>query len=1534
MAVDLSKVNISLDQFQNIASGKYNAGEVSLTSETTLGKINHHVHKVRANTKSLTHEEVLAIKNALVKALSEHGVQQEEINRIRRELGLGADTGIDKTLHERSLKPLTRQQVRQILDRNAATINSFKGNNADRVYITTSSLLYGANGMDAEHAERRDEINAALAGSRKTEAHQGLAVAEAIIAGDVDFHSAEKNKEILAHVKNMHKRLLDETNGNPSAEREAVVHFRMKDSGQEMSISTGMSELAFIRKLEGIIIRLSEDKNADARSVDVRTAFSALSTPAARLDWLNSLAGTPDAGFKVRTAFIQMLTEAGIDDWETLSVINRVNDEDALAAARSLVALNGRLRGDALRQDHMLVALSHLAENAVDVPENSRALVPATSPYQWNKTIRDAFRSGAIEKLPNEFKVLLDTVPAHLREMFGTEIVGKNAKAIDFIVFSGTADALLPDLNAAPATAESLRASLMTAMERYTAQRCACNHLENKLMAAGVGEGFSTMLWTAWDTTRPQLKERLLASRSAAETAQILAEVRKDVEGDVKRLVTAERCSNKVTALYKETLARELGVPSSCFTGGKPDMTIISLKASNMVSAILKGEIAVSTEADIEAVFRNYALDTAKKRAEVIRTVDKMGLPEALSMDLKTKLFKMTRVDKLDVPKTLEAARNAFSAKIDALYAALKPNASKEAVYAAMHQITGPLGEVVQSLLPEGAEMGVEETDAQGDIMMSFIVYSKEGLREKLLSFFNRADVKADTYYDPQSPAYVSAPIIVKLNEQLTNEAIVSTLGKPQMPPFHAKALMQAFEDAGLGAKSLAEKMAILRPTHPAGMMLSSSIRAQSEGISPSKLREIAEPILMAFGNADAERSEEDTERMNALLAKYNGGLSEAERARLHEFAEELDFSEEAAPASEKVLAERLDEICGGGGFNNPASSVSRRALASGFKLADLPALARMEEILDFHENDPAEAILDPQSEFRRNWDACMLRYAGTRANLDRVPESVKIAITKALTACKHDAELLTLVTNGINRIVRNGANALRNEDDIKEAVERVRANLQELREATADNPALLAAGQEMLLGLEARRVPNGFIKHLIDTVKQIQLNAVLKLRARSSAKDIHAALMQIYENVSAILVSGNSEGLFEGDDEVAPCRNFLVKAMVSRLDQRTRGRIRDALASENSSKLMAFYYMIENGKLELETLPEGVKGNLEGLSAKLSTYADHLNEAVHQALGEENAIIPKFNGVFDLNIYNEIKGPDILGEIKTTARTECDKACDNFLKKNFPGNSPVATALRNLYSAKLTITKPFAPDVQLSQDYSFATKHFLNLNIVRSMKWLETTGLEQSQFAKDRDRGFDVFLPNGQLLSQDPATAADELSRFVTGREDATYAALGKAEKTKVHFVMSILTQEANTATITGAGFALDPQGKNQMFEYGGNGQGVSRSFHLSKLSGQGDIAIDFETTLRPNILIVNGDLIPFQGNEIKGDFNLILSPEFLDDISNLDFAQCDNTASNEIYNRQQPVENKLKSSVGALPLPFQLNIRPQTSFAFNLNQ
>ena len=86
--IDFSNVNISLQQFQEISSGEYNAGEVRLTGQDSLGKINNRVHFSGWNTVSLTHAEVIAIKDAFVKALRDGGVDGAEIDRVRVQLGL------------------------------------------------------------------------------------------------------------------------------------------------------------------------------------------------------------------------------------------------------------------------------------------------------------------------------------------------------------------------------------------------------------------------------------------------------------------------------------------------------------------------------------------------------------------------------------------------------------------------------------------------------------------------------------------------------------------------------------------------------------------------------------------------------------------------------------------------------------------------------------------------------------------------------------------------------------------------------------------------------------------------------------------------------------------------------------------------------------------------------------------------------------------------------------------------------------------------------------------------------------------------------------------------------------------------------------------------------------------------------------------------------------------------------------------------------------------------------------------------------
>ena len=146
--INFANVNVSIQEFQKLSKGDYNAGEVKLSSETKLTKINNHVHLLRANNKTLSHTEIMVIKDAFIRALSDNGVSQVEINRVRKEIGLAPADSHDTTLAERSLRPLSRQQIRRILDRNAAAINAHTGAET----IQTSEQMYG--NMSAGKSER------------------------------------------------------------------------------------------------------------------------------------------------------------------------------------------------------------------------------------------------------------------------------------------------------------------------------------------------------------------------------------------------------------------------------------------------------------------------------------------------------------------------------------------------------------------------------------------------------------------------------------------------------------------------------------------------------------------------------------------------------------------------------------------------------------------------------------------------------------------------------------------------------------------------------------------------------------------------------------------------------------------------------------------------------------------------------------------------------------------------------------------------------------------------------------------------------------------------------------------------------------------------------------------------------------------------------------------------------------------------------------------------------------------------------------
>lgn len=110
MQVNLSNVHIPLQQFHEVASGQQDAGYVRLSSETALAGTS--AAAAGLVPAEIDRSEIIAIKHALLSALSEYGFKDKnKLNSIRQRLGLapkGRQQADDMTvLAVRYLRPPT-----------------------------------------------------------------------------------------------------------------------------------------------------------------------------------------------------------------------------------------------------------------------------------------------------------------------------------------------------------------------------------------------------------------------------------------------------------------------------------------------------------------------------------------------------------------------------------------------------------------------------------------------------------------------------------------------------------------------------------------------------------------------------------------------------------------------------------------------------------------------------------------------------------------------------------------------------------------------------------------------------------------------------------------------------------------------------------------------------------------------------------------------------------------------------------------------------------------------------------------------------------------------------------------------------------------------------------------------------------------------------------------------------------------------------------------------------------------------------------
>ena len=721
--VNLANVNISLQQFQKMSSGTYNAGEVTLTSETTLGRLNNHVVFTRWNGKSISHAQVLAIKEAFIRALSDNGVGQAAIDQVRRELGLAPDGVVDVSLRERNIKPLSRKQIRDILDRNAEAINGFAQEHGIRGIRTGAQMR--ARLSEQEKAARdatRDTVNASLADSRQMEEHRQIAIIEAVLAGDVDFLPTEDKRAALEQAEKQLNTLLTTRKGTLSDTLTSDWCITMT-SRQKITMATGLTEAAFRAKLEDIIVRLRSVGSPSGVDRAVRAQFVALADAPARLAFVTDLANDPAGACKARAVVVRLLQERGIADYATLSVANKLNKHEALALASRLIGLDANVKGDGLRNDPEFAELC--AKPDLQLPAAEKTYIPATSGLMWNKDVFESFRLHQMRLLP-QFEALSADVMFETRGIYGERGFPNGSHVFDSFGEQKFHDAVdFSGPNAQRVSAESLRNPLREAARMTVSRRAAESAVKDALAALG-GKPEDAATAKNYVLARcPTIIDDLYAVQSRKDVDNVLAQYAVRINDIVKTFVECQEVRNNLEKWVKEDLAARLKLPQAMLDGDTMVFTDLAKDANGLLNDVANGKTQLKTKAEYEAAFRDMARDYVDRKMACLGKIDALPYSEQVKTRMKAEVIKTDKFGDLNVDMLAEEA-----AKIDVteLKGLLEGNAAPNDIIAAMRRITEKIVAATNKMFAGKGEVGIDDNNLPYKMFACAVIGSRPEL--------------------------------------------------------------------------------------------------------------------------------------------------------------------------------------------------------------------------------------------------------------------------------------------------------------------------------------------------------------------------------------------------------------------------------------------------------------------------------------------------------------------------------------------------------------------------------------------------------------------------------------------------------------------------------------------------------------------------------------------------------------------------------------------------------------------------------------
>ena len=746
MAIDLNNVNISLDEFQRISSGWYNAGEVKLHDANTLDKMNNHVATWwYDNNDSISHEETVAIKEALVKALSQHGVEGEALARARQKLGLQPMDPADKSLLERSVKPLTRQQIREILDDNAETLNQSEGH--ERIRTQAELDAEKSESGRTKSATGRTKVNAALASRKEFWVNTEIQRFERVVSDMADFASPAERAQLREVAKKQLDALMATCQNRPRADHRAIAKLEI-EGGQQVTVDTGLSEVEFAARLENLIVRFHyQPAGPDRIEHDVAAGYLACKSRKEQQDLLNALPQDPHFGLKARALAVRCLYSRKVTDFATLSVVNRITTANAYALARSLLVMPGTATPDELRANLLLVQLK--AAPPAEVPDRELAYIPATSNRKYNQYVRNFMRSSPEDMFPAH-RNFAETVKMEVRNRLG-EVAMPDNTSLNNLVVNEQIAGINPAFGGEDRrnTVETIRESFLAAALQNGATRILDAEMSSAISALGGNPASFRLATNGLIDRYPQFFRDLAAAGTPEQAQEIVAGARDKIQQVARLYCKTEPFDKSSAERARQHLARKLGVAREAIGNERNGVPLrVEQKSEQLFCQILSGQVLANTDEEIEAAFDNVIEENAGELMDHISAVDEIDPPLAAHVadQVKTALVSVRKLQNIDIARIAGNVRERVTTQpLDQL---LRNNADTASIHTALAGVKANIDAIMREILAGQVEIGPDDSDGIREVATIIAIRSRPGLADRLDAFFLRPDVRREIEED------------------------------------------------------------------------------------------------------------------------------------------------------------------------------------------------------------------------------------------------------------------------------------------------------------------------------------------------------------------------------------------------------------------------------------------------------------------------------------------------------------------------------------------------------------------------------------------------------------------------------------------------------------------------------------------------------------------------------------------------------------------------------------------------------------------